>query len=287
MFPFQKLFFAALWVSASCSLFAQNLTGKVLNATTREAIAYVNIGIQNKDIGTLSDESGRYNLSLEKMGANDTLRFSCIGYKDYVLYAAQKNKWGNTTEILMKPQEMTLEEVIIKPRNLKPIVLGNPYKKQVLQMQAGFATNDLGSEVGVVMRFNKKGTGKLEKLHFYISKNEYQSIKFRINIYSMNKGKPSNSLLHEPLYATFDQKSGEMAIDVRHLNLYFEEDVFVALEWLKDLGKEGLMFQANTGTSLIARKTSQGKWIRIPLDLCFWADAMYEAPEKNAPKKKK
>lgn len=70
---------------ALCTAFAtlanaQNLKGTVVNARTAEPVPFANIGILNKNVGTVTNEDGTFQLDVSKLAANDTLRVSCIGY---------------------------------------------------------------------------------------------------------------------------------------------------------------------------------------------------------------
>ena len=70
-------------------LFAQSdLIGQVLDAATKEPLPYVNIGLINKNIGTVSDDYGYFELGVNaQLNAQDTLLFSMIGFelKSFVL----------------------------------------------------------------------------------------------------------------------------------------------------------------------------------------------------------
>jgi hypothetical protein len=62
-------------------LICQTIHGRVLSSKTDSAISYVNIGIVGKNIGTVSDESGKFILKFERIDKDDSLRFSMVGYK--------------------------------------------------------------------------------------------------------------------------------------------------------------------------------------------------------------
>ena len=64
-------------------MFAQyDLIGQVLDAATKEPLPYVNIGLINKNIGTVSDDYGYFELGVNaQLNAQDTLLFSMIGFE--------------------------------------------------------------------------------------------------------------------------------------------------------------------------------------------------------------
>ena len=58
-----------------------DLVGQVIDADTEEPLPYVNIGLVNKNIGTVTDEAGYFELEVHENGyAEATLRFSMIGW---------------------------------------------------------------------------------------------------------------------------------------------------------------------------------------------------------------
>jgi hypothetical protein len=59
--------------------FAQTYSGNVLNEK-KEPLEYVNIGVIGKDIGTVSDVNGHYNINVGPEFDNDSIRFSYTGY---------------------------------------------------------------------------------------------------------------------------------------------------------------------------------------------------------------
>ena len=62
------------------NLQSQFITAKVLDAETRQPLPFVNIGVLNKNLGTVSDEYGDFLLELNPEFLLDTLRFSMIGF---------------------------------------------------------------------------------------------------------------------------------------------------------------------------------------------------------------
>ena len=78
---------------------AQNfIIGLVLDSESLEPLPYVNIGLQNRNIGTVSDEEGYFEFEVDAQKNNqDTLRFSMIGFepKSYVLEDYLKQNLSN------------------------------------------------------------------------------------------------------------------------------------------------------------------------------------------------
>lgn len=99
-----------LFIVVSTSVHSQTtLKGRVIDSGDKSALKYANISIKNKKKGTLSDGNGNFNINFDKF--NDTLIFSCIGYKKIEVFIFEKD----TLEIKMHRDTITLGEVKINP----------------------------------------------------------------------------------------------------------------------------------------------------------------------------
>ncbi|WP_042498633.1 carboxypeptidase-like regulatory domain-containing protein [Algibacter lectus] len=79
-----KIFFAITSIFISIILHSQEktITGEVWNFENNEPLSYVNIGIKNKTVGTVSNNNGLFKLFLnDKVSSKDTIIFSYIGFK--------------------------------------------------------------------------------------------------------------------------------------------------------------------------------------------------------------
>ena len=251
------------------------IEGYVKDKQTQSAVAYVNIGIVGKNTGTVSRTDGWFRLSIEDMFRDDTLRFSMIGYKSYTVKVADAlQKFTNPATVFMEMEAVKLNEVIVTGKPLKRAVLGNRTESTIVQ--AGFTSNELGNEVGIAIKIKKKPT-YIERFNIFISDNTYDTLKFRINIYSLKDGLPSENLMPQPVVVFTTLKKGRLSIDLSKYNIIVTDNIFASLEWIEDLGKSGLYFSASLGGSpVIARHTSQGKWEKVgPVSLGINLDVKY------------
>lgn len=68
------------------SIYAQKIIeGTIIEHGTNMPISYVSIGAPNKDLGTVSNKSGYFRLEAPLQNLNDSLMFSCIGYKSVLI----------------------------------------------------------------------------------------------------------------------------------------------------------------------------------------------------------
>ena len=256
---------------------AQSLNGRILDAQTKQPVEFASIGILHRNAGTVANEQGNFVLNTEKAAPADTIKVSMLGYesrlflvRDFENFLAQQSGM-----ISLQPQNRKLQEVVIKPRKTKIITAGNTTDSKF--MSAGFTSNDLGSEVGTVLRYNKKKPGKLENVNFNIASNSYNNVLFRVNLYEFKNGKIGENLLKEPLYTDFTGDSGTLTLDLSDKDIYISSDCLLTLEWIKDYGRRGLFFSAGFFNSdSYARKTSHGDWFDVPAGLGFWATIVHE-----------
>lgn len=98
---------------------AQKTTGKIIDATNNLPIAYANIGILGKNIGTVSDEKGLFSLNLGNSSDRDTLVISIIGYESQILTVADtKKKCTQDCTFLLSKTNYELKEVEIASKKL-------------------------------------------------------------------------------------------------------------------------------------------------------------------------
>lgn len=75
------------------SLFAQEVAtikGVIFDNSNLEPIAGANVYILDSDLGTVSNESGLFSLSLNNLKKNE-IKISMIGFKDTTLFVNHKN----------------------------------------------------------------------------------------------------------------------------------------------------------------------------------------------------
>ena len=107
--------------------------GKVIDEKTKEAIPFVNIGVEGKPLGTITDDRGFFSISNIKTDNN--LVFSCIGYKSKILSFDELSK---IKVISLAPQPRELSEVTITGMTAKAIV-----KEALKRIKDNYHTSDI------------------------------------------------------------------------------------------------------------------------------------------------
>lgn len=241
-----------------------NISGKILDQASKEALSYVNIGVIGKNIGTVSDRSGAFNLEIPEEHYSDTMRISIIGYDpiEYVCNELEKQLRTNA-QIELKPSNYEIEEVVITSSSLKSKKVGNLKWKE--NIHAAFGEDKLGNEMGIVIKIKKRRT-IVKDVTFVIGENKNDKVRFRLNIYEMKRGKPGKNLLRDNIILESTAKEGKVTTDLTAYNIVVENDFLLSIEWIEDYPDDSINFAATLfGKKIWVRETSQAKFSKIPI----------------------
>ena len=239
------------------------LSGEILDKKTNAPIPYVNIGVLNKEQGTVSAQNGAFKLDLNKNFSDDTIRISAIGYKSRNFPVRDLLRQKGNVQVKLEDEISELEEIIVTARSLKSKILGNKTKSKFLG--TGFYYDQLGAEMGLKINVKRNPT-YLDTFNFHISYNRLSANSlFRLNIYSVVKGKPFENILRQNIIVPIKAKqTGLVSVDLKEYDIVLKEDVIVTLEWIATEGDvkkgEGIFFSLSLLTAgTYVRYSSQGK----------------------------
>ncbi len=249
-------------------LFGQTFEGHIKDASTNANIAFANIGILNKSIGTVSNEKGYFKFNINnKVKESDTLMISMIGYtsKMYSI-SAFRAQIQSKTPIILTPTSYDLSEVVVIPKDYKTRIVGN--KKRNENISVSFNNNYMGHEMGLLIKI-KERPAYIQKVFINITSCSYDSIFYRLNVYEFDKKtkKPTKNLLPKPIYVSYSKTDikNTIEIDLRHLSVLVQDDFVVSLELVKDLGEGKINFSGSFMKSRgYFREISQAGWQRAP-----------------------
>ena len=256
-----------------CLSFAANakeITAVVKDKASGQAIAYANVGLAGLNIGTVTDESGKFSLSLpDSVNPASKLTVSMIGYKSaqFPLEELVKEK-----ELFLSETVNTLSEVVVSSGKFKYKTLGNTTKSKSVTLgfqNDGSGVEDaLGYEIGTLMKIKKKPT-YIDSILINFSVCTYDSIFLRLNIYEADKGEFSN-ILQEPYYLSLSKQQvlDGVKLGLKEMNLVVSGNFLVTLELVRELGKGQLFYSAGfLGSKTYLRATSQGTWQTVPMQV--------------------
>tara|TARA_R110002167_G_scaffold186520_1_gene387607 strand:+ start:194 stop:1015 length:822 start_codon:yes stop_codon:yes gene_type:complete len=246
------------------SIFSQKVvSGTVVDSETNETIPYVNIGILKQSLGTVSNESGKFEFEVKDDFMKDTIKVSSIGYKTISLVASDFIEKMKVNAVLPLTADVTeLSEVTITARQLKEKVLGNKARSKSLKL--GFSVNELGNELGIKINIKNNPTF-LKSFNTHIVTNTNTSLKYRLNIYSIKNGLPDKKIVNENIIFPIDVEKGDFSLNLEKYRIYVEDDIYCTIELIEtpneddDIGFSGSLF----GHAMIVRTTSQAEWEKV------------------------
>lgn len=260
----KSFFFLISFLFLSFFGFGQTfISGQVIDTQTQEPLPYVNIGLLDLNLGTVSDEQGFFEFEIpSQVDRSARLRFSMIGFQTQE-YSLKDYIDQDLFFISMAEETTALEEVVVSSQRTQFVtkILGNKNTSKLVY--AAFTTNRLGNEMGFVVRQRKRPM-ILKKFNISIVQNDFVPLRFRLNFYSVENGMPHTTLLEENILIETDITSGIVTKDLTPYEIVIDQDFFVAIEWIEDFGPGNLFFSGGFfGSSLIAREVSQGSWSKV------------------------
>lgn len=97
----------ALFYSADVWAQQKSVTGKVIDATTREPLIGVSIVVKGSNVGTITDIDGNYKINAPS--SNSTLSFSYLGYTNKDVQVNNQN----VIDVLLAEDSKKLDEVVV------------------------------------------------------------------------------------------------------------------------------------------------------------------------------
>lgn len=273
------LFITLFFFTNSTNIFGQHeIFGKVVDSKN-DKLEFVNIGIPLKNIGTVSNQNGLFELKISDENLNDSIVFSILGYtkKSFPI----KNLI-ETDSLIVTLQEMAynIEEVNVFADNYKSKKYGNDFRNPAYT--AGFDFDMLGYEIGVVMKNNKNGI--IETVGVNIAECLHDTLFLRLNIYNFKNGEISYPLLKKPYYIKISNDSlktqeGILNFSLREYNIKVSGNFFVSIEMIVDYpDNEGLGFYDSmfSTSATYTRFTSHGKWEKGPFNVSINSTVIHE-----------
>ncbi|MBD2756211.1 carboxypeptidase-like regulatory domain-containing protein [Spirosoma validum] len=211
-----------------------------MDAKSKLPLPYVNIGIIDQPVGTLSNADGTFSLSIPVSYQSDSLLFTSLGY------SPQKISIRSLTEnslIFLQQRAIQLQEVrVVADKNVKVYDLGNKLSDN------SFTCSDSAS-AGAAMallidnkfpHFHRKLTTPylLQKAAILIGTNTLSEFKLRLRLleYDSLTGLPGQDLFDKNIIITSRlQREGWIDIDLSNYGIRIDQPrFFLAFEWILD-----------------------------------------------------
>jgi len=254
------------------------LKGLVTEKETNKPLAYVSIGLLEKPLGTISDSNGNYILTIYEENKTDTIQLSLVGYTTKRFLVSEMLA-GVHQIITMDRKDYVLPDIVISNKNINTRIIGRQSSSKLIQISIHnkkSVEGTIGSEMGMRIKTNQPGS-YLKDLNWYFSANNFNYIKFRVNVYSVKKNMPDTLLTDKQIFAFVeDFKTGWIKFNLEPYNIRVSGEFIITLQWVESSMEKkedpvtvipvGISFSKNA----YARVASQDKWKRMGYNLsCF------------------
>nr|WP_262907855.1 carboxypeptidase-like regulatory domain-containing protein [Hymenobacter sp. 15J16-1T3B] len=260
---------AAVTVLGAVSSQAQTISGTIRSASTHEPVPLVNLGLPRRNLGTVGDKHGRYQLAAQAAYAADTVRVSSLGFEPLLL---PLSALLTQPDLELKPRPVLLDDVAVAGNSaycdLRTVGLAKSTRGFVIHL----LSNQLGTELGALVHLPKR-PALLQSLNVVVARNEAGPLTFRLNLYRLDaQGFPTAAkLLPHDVLLTAGPQAGVLTVDLAAQKVVLDEDFVMGLELVQvpasadqpDLTKQISFGGAlESGGQLFVRLASQGQWLK-------------------------
>jgi hypothetical protein len=259
--------FLVLFLVLSGVLTAQrSFNATITDESTNAGISFASIGIKGKNIGTVADEKGNFELNISRCDEDDSLKISAIGYKTKGFTVSQIRQLGGKI-ITLQPSAVKLEEVLITSKKVKRKVLGtSKYSVRNCSAFTGTEENWKGEEAAIRANNEKGKYVYIEDFNFYIIQNKYEdSLVFRLMLYAVSaKNLPGETFLKRPVIFKTAVKQGIVHVDLKNYNITYNDDFFISLECLMDkMDQTKFCFAGSAKVPSYVKTSTFMNWYRV------------------------
>lgn len=287
--------------------FGQTYSGKVVDAKSKQTVAFANIGIPSKGYGVVCNEQGEFTLKITTENDTDIVQIFSIGYKPLYITLNQLkgNISNNHLEILLFEASYELATVNIRPNDYETEIVGgkdvstfscegrvnlSAGKKDTatirMEKEKGISNKSEGFEIGNKIKIDKGQQTFIDKIRFKTCLKPNDTCVYRINVYKegsvkervftplgMIKVVNSTNILKEPVIVKVIGKSEVQELDVANQNIEVDDDFIIAIECIYTSNNDmNIAMKTNVfgSTDLLIRGNTMAEWVKIPLiDITF------------------
>jgi carboxypeptidase-like protein len=270
--------------SQSPTRYGIDIKGKIIQQDNNQPLSYVNIGVLNKPLGTLTDTLGNFNFQISQENLTDTLQISLVGYCSKKI-AVKNFVESKEIKIKLTVKFTELAEVVVTKSQPNTETIGRRGNGKFIQVSIhnkNSVEGTIGSEMG--MRYKTKQTNAtLKDFNFNISANNFNYIKYRINIYSVKNNMPDTLINNKQIFMSADNfKTGWTKVDLEPYKIKVFHDFIVTVQWV-----ESRMDKKENPITMIpiavtpfskncyARVASQDKWKKVGMKLSNYITLIY------------
>ena len=187
-------------------------------------IPYVNIWVENENIGTTSEENGEFSFADDE---NKTLVFSAIGFETL------KAKLNESGKVVLKAIAYKLDDVVIQKRIGKDQIEVGNYQKENVSMYYG-----AGIQPTILAKFilptNDIKTHPFVDNITFLTLSNINNAKIKIRLYEVAQdGSPGLDYSEDIIIVKVKKGKRNTVIDLKDKNIKIPDSgLFIAFEWM-------------------------------------------------------
>lgn len=206
----------------------------IQDSETKEPIPYVNVSVKEKSVEWNADENG--NMVIPDIQGAQYITLSAVGYANTTFSIAEI---GNV--LLLKPQPILINEVVIANKKHKHSLVLNPFKK-AKDMYFGASGGTSGSLISaryIPYKEEYANTPYIEKIRLKVM--AYSKSTFNVRLCAVNPdGTPGAYLYDENILVTVDKKQKYAEIDLSKLTISMPKEGFFVVKEILALNENRL-----------------------------------------------
>lgn len=267
--------------------------GTVKDIQNHHPVPFATLGIKGKNLGTVADETGVFRFSLDTglISPDEAIMISSVGYTTTSISMA-KFKQG-PQEVSLTPLIAVLKAVTIRPDKYKTKVFGRTGSTTIMTAnmftERKLINDNLGKEQAAILSIDKHCY--LRNFNMLVTFNRFQSVKFRLNFYSVKDGQPDRLIVNKDILFDVTERNGWQTVDLTPYNIYLDgyKEIVVAIQWVKSV-KTDTVSSSSFGVSatpipfheMYFRNKSQADWKKVsPAYVAFNITADSFKPDKE------
>jgi len=223
------LFLTSLYPTLSWAQ-GDRITGRVVDAESKEPIPFASINLREEQTGALTNEYGFFQLAMPVRSIDDSIIVMALGFKRTALMVRR----GQMEDVIIElpRQSIKLDNVIVEATKVRPMMLGAHSNTPGTGMIQGMP----GSQYATLMKNEKsKKFGFIRSVSFFIGENGFPREPFRVRLYKAdgNYNSPNTDMLLDNLVVSATRGGEWFTVDLTRYSIPAPEDGFyVAMEWI-------------------------------------------------------
>jgi hypothetical protein len=232
----KKIKLTLLFILITISFQAQKISGKILDENNNP-ISEVRIGIENEEIGDVTNSDGSYTINLTNIDENKNIKVLGSEYDLFLIKISDFIKSQNYN-IKLKKKIIQLETVVINSKKYVHKNFGTSNSTKPYGTFDSYDPNDINSEMAIKIKNKKKLKIKTLNINIVDYKIE-KTATFIFDIQGDKNGFPDDkqSLINEPLQLTVsenDIKNKKVSLNITDKNIWTDKDFYVTVRIAED-----------------------------------------------------